>query len=309
MSWSLVAVPSGIDGLIVVAPSGIDGLIVVARIAIHWIPCRTSDTVCRIELEREVAMPDELESSENVPAPKAMQRSVAAIVPCYNAGHRVRPVLDDLLTVLEHVIVVDDGSTDRLQEAIEGLDVELVAFPQNRGKGYALLAGFEKALTLEGVTCVLTLDSDGQHDPKEIPRLYQAFRESGAGLVIGSRVFDEEQVPWRSRFGNKFTIWLTGVLLGKRLPDTQSGYRLHSVAFVKHIVDTVPGGRYETEMEILVRAVRDGFDAVPVPIQTIYEEGNESSHFNALRDSLLIYRKLIKASLAGRRKPRTEGRS
>ncbi|MEN6626046.1 MAG: glycosyltransferase family 2 protein [Candidatus Sumerlaeia bacterium] len=218
---------------------------------------------------------------------------VAALVPCYNAGGRVVPVLKRLLEKTDRVIVVDDGSTDNLRGLIEGLPVRTVAFPVNRGKGHALLAGFREALADGRVECVVTLDSDGQHDPDELPRLYDSFRREQADLVIGSRVFESREIPWRSRFGNNLTISLTGLLLGQRLPDTQSGYRLHSRRFIEHILETIRGGRYETEMEILAHALKGRFKAVPVPIKTIYVEGNASSHFHVLRDSFLIYRKLL----------------
>ncbi len=228
-----------------------------------------------------------------------LKREVAAVVPCYNSGGRLRPVLEKLRAHVDHIIVVDDGSTDNIADDVDGMDVHLVTFPSNRGKGHALLEGMRTARAIDGVTCVVTLDSDGQHDPKEIPRLYQAFCENKADFIIGSRVFDKRDVPLRSRFGNKLTIIVAGILLGKRLPDTQSGYRLHSARFVDHILATVAVGRYETEMEILIRAVKDGFVALPVPIQTIYEKNNKSSHFSSTRDSFLIYRKLLKMTLAG----------
>lgn len=227
---------------------------------------------------------------------------IAAIVPCYNTGGRARPVLEHLLRVVPHVVVVDDGSTDDLAGQLDGLPVRLVTFPANRGKGYALIEGFRALQECPEVSCVVTLDSDGQHDPDEIPGLYRVFRERKADLVIGSRVFSGDEVPWRSRFGNLLTITLTGLLLGQRVPDTQSGFRLHSARLVKRILEAIPGGRYETEMEILARAIRDGFAVVPSPIKTIYEEGNKSSHFGVIRDSFLIYRRLASVAFSRARK-------
>ncbi len=229
--------------------------------------------------------------------------SLAAVVPCYNAGFRVRPVVEGLAQQLEHVIVVDDGSTDGAVEALADTAARVVAFPENRGKGHAMLAGFRAALDIPSVTCVAIIDADGQHDPTELPRLFQAFREEEADLVIGSRVFDERNVPLRSRVGNKLTRTITHLLLGQEVPDTQSGYRLHSRRFLEEVLRVIPGGRYETEMEIVVLAVRGPYKVVPVPIQTIYETGNSSSHFGALRDSYRIYRSLFRAALGRRGSP------
>jgi len=239
-------------------------------------------------------------STQTTPDTRA---EVGVVVPCYNAGPRLRPVIEHSLNIVRRVIVVDDGSTDDSASSIEGLDVPVVAFPDNRGKGHAILEGFRAALEAPEIRAVAVVDADGQHDPAEIPQLYGEFVRNDADLVIGSRAFELEHVPWRNRFGNRLTIALTALLLGQRIPDTQSGYRLHSRRLVEDVIATVPGGRYETEMEILVKAVREGYKVLPVPIQTIYEEGNPSSHFNRLRDSYLIYRRLFTASLRRRRTP------
>lgn len=229
--------------------------------------------------------------------------SLAVVVPCYNAGARVRPVAEGLLELVDRVLVVDDGSTDGSIESLEGLPVRIVALPRNQGKGFAMLEGFRAALENPDITCVAIVDADGQHDPKEIPALFDTFLREDADLVIGSRTFDLEQVPWRSRLGNELTALLTGLLLRRKVPDTQSGFRLHSRRFLEDVLATVHAGRYETEMEILVKAVRQGYTFVPAPIATIYEEGNPSSHFSKLRDSFRIYRRLFVAAFSIPRKP------
>jgi glycosyltransferase involved in cell wall biosynthesis len=226
-----------------------------------------------------------------------MRRRLAALVPCYNAGHRVRPVVESLLEQVETVIVVDDGSTDGAVEGLRDLPARIVTFPQNQGKGQALLAGFREGLSLPEIDAVVVVDADGQHDPRELPGLFETFLRENADLVIGTRTFELARVPWRSRFGNVLTRNLTRVILGQNIPDTQSGYRLHSRRLLEEIVASVAGGRYETEMEILVVAVRRGYRVVASPIETIYEEGNPSSHFNKLRDSFLIYRRLFRTAL------------
>jgi glycosyltransferase involved in cell wall biosynthesis len=226
-----------------------------------------------------------------------MRAHVAAVVPCFNAGERVAPVVAGLREFLDHVIVVDDGSTDGAAATLGALGATLIVFPENQGKGFAMIRGFREALAYPEVTCAVIVDADGQHDPKELPRLYAAFVEQDADLVIGAREFDQVHVPWRSRFGNKLTAGITRILLGQRIGDTQSGFRLHSRRLLEFIVERVPGGRYETEMEILVKAVRGEFRVTTAPIKTIYEEGNPTSHFNKFRDSFRIYRKLFKVTL------------
>ena len=225
-----------------------------------------------------------------------MPPGLVAIIPCYNAGGRVRRVAEGVLQQAPRVLVVDDGCTDGSAESLRDLPLEIVSIETNRGKGHALLEGFRVALEDPATACVCVLDADGQHNPEEIPRLYAAFAETNADLVIGSRVFDGGRVPWRSRFGNKVTVTVTALLLRRRLPDTQCGFRILSRAFVESVLETVSGGRYETEMEIIVKAIREGRPTESVSISTIYEEGNPSSHFRKFHDSYRIYSRLLKAA-------------
>ena len=237
--------------------------------------------------------------------PRHLPGDIAVVVPTYNVGDRLAAVLDNLLAVVSTVIVVDDGSTDGSAGAAQDRPVGLITFDKNRGKGHALVAGYKKALEDSGVRCVAVVDADGQHDPAELPHLYDAMKARNADFVIGARQFSGGHVPLRSRFGNVLTISLSAVLLGTRVRDTQSGYRILSRRFLEAVLPGVRGGRYETEMELLGKAIGGGFKVVSVPIQTIYEEGNVSSHFHKIRDSYLIYRTLFATAWKARiRKPR-----
>jgi len=225
-----------------------------------------------------------------------LNHRVAVVIPCYNAGPRLRPVVEGALRRSEAVVVVDDGCTDACTEGLEALGVRVLRFERNRGKGHALLAGFRTALEDPATKALCCLDADGQHRPDDIGRLAAASVEQSADLVIGQRTFQEGQVPWRSWFGNTVTVAVTGWLLGRPMPDTQCGFRLLSRRFAEAVVADVTGGRYETEMEILVKAVREGYALEYVPIETVYEAGNPSSHFRSVRDSMLIYRRLWQAT-------------
>lgn len=226
-----------------------------------------------------------------------MRTQLAAVVPCYNAGGRVRAVVMQLKGLLDRVFIVDDGSTDGSAQSVDDLDATLLTFHENRGKGFAMLAGFQAALELPDISAVVVVDADGQHDPDELPRLYAAFVEQRADLLIGARTLERDQVPWASWFGNSVTALLTRVLLRRAIPDTQSGYRIHSRRFLEDVLAAIPGGRYETEMAILSKAARESYRLVSEPIRTIYEEDNRSSHFKKIRDSYRIYRTFLLAAL------------
>lgn len=226
-----------------------------------------------------------------------------AVIPCFNAGDRVLAVARGVLAQMPQLIVVDDGSTDGCTAPLCGMPLDLVSLPQNRGKGHALLAGLRAALAKPTTQWIVLLDADGQHDPAEIPGLVAAAQAQQADLLIGARVFSGAAVPWRSRFGNTVTARVTALLLGRRLPDTQCGYRVLSRRYAEAVVRDVAPGRYETEMEVIVKALREGYTLGSHPVQTLYEPGNRSSHFHKVRDSVLIYARLLRAVLR-RRGPR-----
>ena len=222
-----------------------------------------------------------------------MRDELAVVIPCYNAGERVRPVLKAVAEMVANAYLVDDGSTDGAVDDLGDLAIQTILLPQNKGKGAALLSGFRAALRSEEVRAVAVIDADGQHDPAELPRLWETFLREEADLVIGSRTFSGVDIPWRSWIGNRLTIWLTNLLTGRDLPDTQSGFRIYGRRFLQDIVTTVSPGRYETEMEILVRALRGEWKVVSEPIKTLYEPGNPSSHFDVLADSWRVYKRLF----------------
>lgn len=216
---------------------------------------------------------------------------IAIVIPCYNAGNRLRKVLERLYGYPGPVTVVDDGSTDGSATDLEGARV--IRFPRNGGKGAAMLEGFRDALGKD-IDAVVVLDADGQHDSSKLPELVRAFRERHADLVIGERQFSGRHVPLASWFGNALTRRVSALLLGRYIADTQSGFRLHSRRFLEEVVTEIPPGRYETEMAILVRAVKKGYEVVSVPIPTIYEPGNVSSHFQRVSDSYRVWRMLFR---------------
>lgn len=219
--------------------------------------------------------------------------TLAVLVPAYNAGDLVSGVVNGIEPYVHTVWLVDDGSTDGCAEGLESEVTRILTLPENHGKGYALMQGYAKALEDETIRCVAVLDADGQHDVADLPRLYNTFVEANADFLIGSRDFATGYVPLRSRIGNQVTLVVSGFMLGAWLKDTQSGYRLVSRDYLESVLPIIRGGRYETEMEMLAMAVRGDFTLVSEPIRTIYEEGNKSSHFKVVRDSILIYRKLL----------------
>lgn len=222
--------------------------------------------------------------------------NTCAIIPCYNVGVRCIPVIQETSRHVGRVLAIDDGSTDDTQACIRGTGTELVAFERNQGKGYALIEGFSIALKDERCKAVLTLDGDGQHDPREIPTLLAAFSAGAGDLIIGARAGPWKAMPPKRRLANRCSSFLISRLCGQPLPDSQSGFRLIGRAALERLLPLLRPGRYETETQMLILASRLGLRISSVPIATIYSDGiNAASSFHPLRDTFLVTRVIFQA--------------
>jgi putative flippase GtrA len=200
------------------------------------------------------------------------------------------------------VLVVDDGSgptysTVFAAAALNG--AELLTHPVNRGKGAALRTGFDHIRRHHGGEPVVCADSDGQHTLLDILRVAAAINDD-TDLVLGVRRFTG-RVPLRSRVGNLVTAGLFGLVSGSWIADTQTGLRGYPHRMLDWLADA-PGDRFEYELNLLLRASREGLRIEQVDIATIYLQHNASSHFRPLQDSLRVLRPLLgyaASSLAG----------
>jgi LmbE family N-acetylglucosaminyl deacetylase len=223
---------------------------------------------------------------------------VCCVIPCYNVAPLCGEVVCEAARYADHVVAINDGSTDETGEVLRTVAAEssghvhLLSFVSNHGKGVALLEGFCYALAELAFDVLVTLDGDRQHRPTDIPRLVRAWREEHAALVIGERR-QFGAMPLRSRLGNTITSALLRRIHPASPYDTQSGLRALDRSFVVEVVNVVQGGRYETELSILLLALRQQRQISTVPIPTVYVNRNSSSHFRPVADSLRIYRTLL----------------
>ena len=211
-----------------------------------------------------------------------MTNNYAVLIPTYNNEKTLSRVLDGVLSYTPHVIVVNDGSTDSTAAILSGYpQVEVVTFPKNRGKGKALQEGF-RAARAKGYTYVLTIDSDGQHFPEDIPTFITAIeQEEVPTLLVGNRDMTVEGVPKKSSFGHKFSNFWFHLETGVKLPDTQSGYRLYPLEVIPRRYFT---SKFEFEIEVLVRSSWRGVPIKPVPIRVLYDPSERVSHFRPVKD-------------------------
>lgn len=194
------------------------------------------------------------------------------------------------------IVVVDDGSGQKFSDIFEAsatAGAHVISYENNRGKGYALREGFTWIRDVAGDSpeCVVTADADGQHTLNDIFRVGRTCTDTGKS-VLGVREF-VGHVPARSRIGNTATSALFWLATGWKLKDTQTGLRAFPVALLPELLK-VQGDRYEYELRVLLHLAKFRHPVTQIPIETIYEAGNPTSHFRPLQDSARIWAPLLK---------------
>lgn len=197
------------------------------------------------------------------------------------------------------IVAVNDGSGQEYNPIFEETKKYAIVleYEKNQGKGEALKTGLRYIQKeIEAPYTVVCVDGDGQHALEDVNAVANISQNNPKSLVLGSRHF-EGKVPLRSRFGNRLTSLVFTLSSGKKLMDTQTGLR----AFSNQLVDSllkIKGSRYEYEMNVLMEMVRNQVDIIENPIQTVYIEENKESHFHVIRDSIKIYKEILKFSLS-----------
>lgn len=211
-----------------------------------------------------------------------MIRSVVVLMPAFNAEKTLSPVVKGLRKALPdaYIIGVNDGSADGTGALLRSVCDRTIDFPTNRGKGAALQAGFAAALERRP-DAVLTIDSDGQHDPAFAPSILAAL---GANhIAIGTRDLTGEQMPRHRRVANFLSSAATRLVSGGAVHDSQSGFRAIRREVLEEIRAT--GDRYEYETDFIIRAAHAGFTITNVPISTIY---GPPSYFREFHDAMRV---------------------
>ena len=224
--------------------------------------------------------------------------NIYIVIPAYEPDEKLTAVVEELYNETDcKLIVVNDGSGEDKRavfESIKGRAV-LLEHEHNRGKGAALKTAFAYIKeNVSGSYGVITADADGQHKTADIMRIADALEVHPDRLIMGCRKFTGD-IPFRSRFGNNMTRAVFRFAAGVGVSDTQTGLRGFSGKLTDFMLG-LSGERYEFEMNMLLEAAREGIAFFEVPIETVYINDNKSSHFKPVRDSLRIYRDIIKFS-------------
>ena len=214
------------------------------------------------------------------------KNKICVLIPTYNNAKTLARVIDGVLRYISHIIIVNDGATDATSDILTRYpELTIIHLPKNKGKGNALRIGFDKARNL-GYDYALTIDSDGQHYPDDIPVFIAAIEaENEPTLLVGSRNMTQDGVPKKSSFGHKFSNFWFHLETGVNLPDTQSGYRLYPLQYIPKKYYTE---KFEFEIEILVRSSWNGVQLKNIPIQVLYDPEERVSHFRPFRDFMRI---------------------
>ena len=217
------------------------------------------------------------------------------LIPAYKPCETLTDLVSELSENGIDIVVVDDGSGEAYSGVFDSVKpyADVIGCEKNGGKGSALKRGlgyiderFEKPYI------VVTADADGQHRVEDIFRVARFAEENPEALTIGTRTISRE-MPLRNWFGNVYTKAAFLCATGKRVSDTQTGLRGFSDATVPFML-SIRGKRYEFEMNVLMWWARSNLTIIEVPIYTLYEDGNSSSHFKAIRDSIRIYWEILK---------------
>lgn len=210
------------------------------------------------------------------------ERNICVLIPTYNNEKTLKRVIDGVLDYTENIIVVNDGSTDSTSEILKNYtQITVLNLPENKGKGNGLKTGFRKAKKL-GFDYAITIDSDGQHYPDDIPVFVEALiNENEDVLFIGNRNMSQDGIPKKSSFGNRFSNFWFWFETGIKLEDTQSGYRLYPLHKIPKKYFTP---KFEFEIEIIVRTAWRHVPVKNVPIKVLYDPAERVSHFRPFKD-------------------------
>jgi glycosyltransferase involved in cell wall biosynthesis len=210
------------------------------------------------------------------------EKKICVLIPTYNNEKTLKRVIDGVLEYTENIIVVNDGSTDSTAQILQNYPaIDVISLPENKGKGNGLRTGFKKAKN-SGFDYAITIDSDGQHYPDDIPVFVEALLEENEDiLLIGNRNMSQDGIPKKSSFGNRFSNFWFWFETGIKLEDTQSGYRLYPLHKIPKKYFTP---KFEFEIEIIVRTAWRHVLVKNVPIKVLYDPAERVSHFRPFKD-------------------------
>lgn len=215
------------------------------------------------------------------------------VIPALEPGTGLTEQIAELHSrIAAQIIVIDDGSGQTYRNIFDRIartdGCVVLRHGKNRGKGQALKTGFRYIRKYAGTDClILCTDCDGQHLPEDGERLLRTAEEHPGALILGVRDFSGEDVPWKSRLGNRISSLAFRLHGGGKLDDTQTGFRAFDGSLLDLMLQ-IPGDRFEYEMRMLLVCAEHGIPVLTEKTETIYVNENEGTHFRPVRDSLQV---------------------
>jgi glycosyltransferase involved in cell wall biosynthesis len=206
------------------------------------------------------------------------------IIPAHNEEKNIKEVIQKVKTFTKNIVIVDDGSDDNTAKIVKKEGIFLLQHSVNLGKGAALKTGCDYA-TKNGATQIVVIDADGQHEPNDIPRFFEALNDSE--IVFGYRK-QAKSMPFILKVGNKFINETLNSLFRIKIYDSQCGYRAFTTSAYKKVRWTTKDYFMETEM--IVRAGKNKLVSKQIPIATIYGDKYKGT---TVKDGLIIVGKMI----------------
>jgi len=209
-----------------------------------------------------------------------------AVIPAFNNKTTISTVVAKTRPEIDHVVVVDDSSTDETARLAEDAGAHVIRVSKNRGKVNALRIGFLYALEKDFDT-IITLDADLQHDPSEIPKFITHHEIHRSKIVIGNRLQSKEKIPQIRYANNIVGAYAFSWLIGQPVVDSQCGFRLYDREVLENIQILNDG--FKAEADILLRAGKRGYTIGFVPIKTIYFSNHQhQSYYRPVKDTFRI---------------------
>jgi len=211
---------------------------------------------------------------------------ICAVIPTFNNETTISEVVEKARCEIDHMVVVDDGSTDETARLAEDAGAHVIRVSKNKGKGNALRIGFRYALA-NNFDAIITLDADLQHDPSEIPKFIKHHATNKSRIVIGARLHGRGKMPCVRYANNIIGTYTFSWLIGQPIEDSQCGFRLYDREVMENIHILNDG--FEAEADILLRAGKRGYRIGFVPIRTIYfSDRQHRSYYRPVKDTFRI---------------------
>lgn len=215
---------------------------------------------------------------------KLIAYNCCVIIPTYNNCKTLERVINGVMCFTKNIIVVNDGCTDNTKEILKKYsEINQIHLPKNKGKGNALYIAILKAAILN-FDYAISIDSDGQHYPTDIPKFIDKLEKSENKnlLIVGARNLNATGMPKKNTFANKFSNFWYWAETGKKLYDTQCGFRLYPVKKIAEL--NLITTKYEFEIEVIVKASWSGIQVKNIPINVLYDDKERVSHFRPFKD-------------------------